>query len=122
MNDDQGGFAQARERLEDLVSQVRRKDTSLEQALDLLEEGVKLASECTERVDQTEWRTASEEVAEDGTGSAEDGEQDAEASGRGEAADEEDAASVAASPSEGSRAASDESFEDELDVDGIDEG
>jgi exodeoxyribonuclease VII small subunit len=52
------GFAQARARLEEIVVQVRKKDTSLEQSLDLLEEGVRLANMCTELVDHSEWRPA----------------------------------------------------------------
>ncbi len=51
-------FAQARARLDDIVSQVRKKDTSLEKSLDLLEEGVRLANACTEQIDQSEWRAA----------------------------------------------------------------
>lgn len=61
-------FSQARTRLEDIVTQVRKKDTSLEQSLELLEEGVRLANACTELIDSTELRT----VAVDG------GSQDAE--------------------------------------------
>jgi exodeoxyribonuclease VII small subunit len=54
------GFAQARARLEEIVVQVRKKDTSLEQSLDLLEEGVRLANQCTELVDHSEWRPSVE--------------------------------------------------------------
>ena len=50
------GFAQARARLDEIVTQVRKKDTSLEQSLDLLEEGVRLANQCTELVDHSDWR------------------------------------------------------------------
>ncbi|MHB9003214.1 MAG: exodeoxyribonuclease VII small subunit [Coriobacteriia bacterium] len=53
-------FAQARARLEDIVVQVRKKDTSLEKSLDLLEEGVRLANACTELSDHTEWRSVAE--------------------------------------------------------------
>lgn len=49
-------FAQARAKLEDIVSEVRKKDVSLERSLDLLEEGVRLANACTEQIDQSEWR------------------------------------------------------------------
>ena len=55
-------FAQARARLEDIVGQVRKKDLSLEQSLDLLEEGVRLANACTEHIDHSEWRTVAEEI------------------------------------------------------------
>jgi len=49
-------FDQARARLEEIVTQVRKKDVSLEKSLDLLEEGVRLANVCTELSDHTEWR------------------------------------------------------------------
>ena len=49
-------FEQARVRLEEIAAQVRKKDTSLEKSLDLLEEGVRLANLCTELIDQTQWR------------------------------------------------------------------
>jgi len=63
------GFAQARARLEEIVGQVRKKDTSLEQSLDLLEEGVRLANQCTELVDHSEWRPSGEPAVEgDGEG------------------------------------------------------
>ncbi len=58
------GFTQARARLEEIVVQVRKKDTSLEQSLDLLEEGVRLANQCTELVDHSEWKPSAESVAE----------------------------------------------------------
>jgi exodeoxyribonuclease VII small subunit len=58
------GFAQARARLDEIVGQVRKKDTSLEQSLDLLEEGVRLANQCTELVDHSEWRTTADAVEE----------------------------------------------------------
>ncbi len=58
------GFAQARARLDEIVGQVRKKDTSLEQSLDLLEEGVRLANQCTELVDHSEWRPAADAVDE----------------------------------------------------------
>lgn len=62
MTDQEAGFATARARLEDIVAQVRKKDTSLEQSLDLLEEGVRLANLCTEHVDQSELRGTAEDA------------------------------------------------------------
>ena len=62
MADEQYTFTQARNRLQDIVVQVRKKDVSLEHSLDLLEEGVKLASACTELIDHTEWRAVVEEL------------------------------------------------------------
>lgn len=54
MADESYSFSTARTRLEDIVVQVRKKDTSLEKSLDLLEEGVRLANICTELVDHTD--------------------------------------------------------------------
>lgn len=51
-------FAQTRIRLEDIVAQVRKKDVSLEKSLDLLEEGVRLANQCTELIDHADWESA----------------------------------------------------------------
>ncbi len=55
-------FDQARARLEEIVTQVRKKDVSLEKSLDLLEEGVRLANVCTELSDHTEWRRVADEA------------------------------------------------------------
>ena len=44
MADESYSFTTARTRLEEIVTQVRKKDTSLEKSLDLLEEGVRLAN------------------------------------------------------------------------------
>jgi len=63
MADETYSFAAARARLDEIVSQVRKKDVSLEQSLDLLEEGVRLANSCTELIDHTEWRAAAAEAA-----------------------------------------------------------
>lgn len=64
MTDERHDFAQARVRLEEIVAQVRKKDTSLERSLDLLEEGVRLANVCTELSDHTEWRKVIEQAEE----------------------------------------------------------
>lgn len=58
MADDSYTFAQARARLDEIVVQVRKKDTSLEKSLDLLEEGVRLANQCTELIDHADWEAA----------------------------------------------------------------
>ena len=55
MADESYSFSTARARLEEIVSQVRKKDTSLEKSLDLLEEGVRLANACTELIDHQDW-------------------------------------------------------------------
>ena len=51
MSDDRDTYDATKARLEDIVVAVRRKDTSLEKSIDLLEEGVRLANLCTEQVD-----------------------------------------------------------------------
>ncbi|MCL2680404.1 MAG: exodeoxyribonuclease VII small subunit [Coriobacteriia bacterium] len=48
-------YKEAKEQLDDIVVQVRKKDVSLEKSLDLLEEGVVLANRCTELIDQAAW-------------------------------------------------------------------
>ncbi len=99
MTEDPHGFSQAKSRLEEIVSQVRRKDTSLETSLDLLEEGVRLANRCTELIDQADWDAAAD-ASEDGEGESGDesgaqGETDESAASGGEepadVADTEDA-------------------------------
>ena len=71
MADQEYSFAQARTRLEEIVTQVRSKDMSLEKSLDLLEEGVRLANTCTELSDHTEWRTVVDEQGDESSPSAE---------------------------------------------------
>ncbi|PKQ16200.1 MAG: exodeoxyribonuclease VII small subunit [Actinobacteria bacterium HGW-Actinobacteria-7] len=67
MTDESYSFATARTRLEEIVTQVRKKDTSLEKSLDLLEEGVRLANQCTELIDHADWEAAGGAVSEPGT-------------------------------------------------------
>jgi exodeoxyribonuclease VII small subunit len=61
MSDDRSTFEVTRARLEDIVAQVRRKDVSLEQSLDMLEEAVRLVNQCNELIDQTSFKSASSE-------------------------------------------------------------
>lgn len=63
MAEDSYSFTATRSRLEEIVAQVRKKDTSLEKSLDLLEEGVRLANQCTELIDHVDWDTAAGVVA-----------------------------------------------------------
>lgn len=58
MADESHTFGSTRARLEEIVAQVRKKDTSLEKSLDLLEEGVRLANACTELIDHQDWGVA----------------------------------------------------------------
>jgi exodeoxyribonuclease VII small subunit len=53
MTDERYTFEAARVRLEEIATLARKKDTSLEKSLDLLEEGVRLANICTELVDHS---------------------------------------------------------------------
>lgn len=57
MSDERTTFETTRARLEDIVGQVRRKDLSLEQSLDLLEEAVRLVNQCNESIDQTSFKS-----------------------------------------------------------------
>ena len=69
MSDDRSTFETTRARLEDIVGQVRRKDVSLEQSLDLLEEAVRLVNQCNELIDQTSFKTpAPDALAGEGVG------------------------------------------------------
>jgi len=94
MADESYSFTQARTRLEEIVSQVRSKDVSLEKSLDLLEEGVRLANICTEQSDHTEWRSVieGEDTAPDGDASTEDelAEDDSVPNASGESASDTD--------------------------------
>lgn len=92
MPEESYSFAQTRIRLEEIVTQVRKKDVSLEKSLDLLEEGVRLANQCTELIDHADWDAAGagEESSDAGYAS---GSEDGEAS-IGEAAQEDDAAAA----------------------------
>jgi exodeoxyribonuclease VII small subunit len=55
MTDQRHTFEQTHSRLEEILVQVRKKDTSLEQSLELLEEGVRLANLCNELIDKSSW-------------------------------------------------------------------
>ena len=66
MSDETYTFDSARVRLEQIATEVRKKDTSLEKSLDLLEEGVRLANQCTELIDAKQWRSTLEAAAVEG--------------------------------------------------------
>jgi exodeoxyribonuclease VII small subunit len=55
-------YQDAKERLDQIVSDVRGKDISLEESLDLLEEGVALANKCTELIDIASWSKAEQGI------------------------------------------------------------
>ena len=52
--DDQPGFEQSLERLEEIVAELEGSDVPLERALELFEEGVKLGRTCSTRLDEAE--------------------------------------------------------------------
>jgi exodeoxyribonuclease VII small subunit len=89
VSDERYTFEQARARLEEIASLVRKKDTSLERSLELLEESVRLANVCTELVDRTDVGATAEaacsEAAADGAAEGE-GEASAGAHSESEAA------------------------------------
>lgn len=60
MTEERSTFETTRARLEDIVTQVRRKDVSLEQSLDMLEEAVRLVNVCNDQIDQTSWKAPAE--------------------------------------------------------------
>jgi len=107
VTDERYTFEQAKIRLEEIAALARKKDTSLEKSLDLLEEGVRLANICTELVDHTDL-SATAAAPDDGEPRAEGG---------GGVADVP--ASEAPAP-EGPLAADEETVTDEPD-DGLDE-
>lgn len=80
MTDESYSFSTARARLEDIVAQVRKKDTSLEKSLDLLEEGVRLANACTELIDHQDWVSVAS--TQETAGSVEDGVEEATGDGQ----------------------------------------
>lgn len=52
MAGDYNTFGEVRARLDEIVSEVRKKDLSLEKSLDLYEEAIKLGNRCAELVDK----------------------------------------------------------------------
>ena len=56
-------FGEVRARLDEIVSQVRSKDVSLEKSLDLYEEAIRLGNRAAELIDKPDW-TQSEVEAE----------------------------------------------------------
>lgn len=58
---DPRNFAQVRGRLEEIVTEVRSKDLSLEKSLDLYEEAIRLGNLCSDLIDKTDF--SAEELA-----------------------------------------------------------
>jgi exodeoxyribonuclease VII small subunit len=94
--DRQSSYARTRERLEEIVTQVKAKDMSLEKSLDLYEEALRLGNVCAEMIDRTDF---SAEELEDVRADSEADEADEEAAAdevdetvAGDAPDDPDAA------------------------------
>lgn len=67
-------FDQITDRLDDIVSQVRNKDVSLEHSLDLFDEAIALGSKAVDMVDTTEFTAEEEARLEDAHTDSQDGE------------------------------------------------
>jgi exonuclease VII small subunit len=71
--DRQSSYARTRERLEEIDTQVKARDMSLERSLDLYEEALRLGNVCAEMIDRTDFsaeeledaRSVDEAVADD---------------------------------------------------------
>lgn len=48
-------YEEALSRLREIVELVRKKELGLEESIDMLEEGVRLANVCTENIDKAQW-------------------------------------------------------------------
>jgi exodeoxyribonuclease VII small subunit len=97
MTDESYSFSTAKTRLDEIVTQVRKKDTSLEKSLDLLEEGVRLANVCTELIDHADWASApgtpgGPAIATEQSADSESAKPDAESAEDAETAESTDAA------------------------------
>jgi exodeoxyribonuclease VII small subunit len=121
MSDERYTFEQTRARLDEILVQVRKKDTSLEQSLELLEEGVRLANMCNELIDKSSWDagrapgdTPDEETPDEGADDA--GGSGATAVDSGEAADAFAAGEVRASDTEAPAGPADDTAEVVADV------
>lgn len=64
MTEERDTFEATRARLEEITQEVRKRDTSLDASIELLEESVRLANQCTEQVDQVSWTAAAEDAGE----------------------------------------------------------
>ncbi|MGI6217017.1 MAG: exodeoxyribonuclease VII small subunit [Coriobacteriales bacterium] len=53
--DNQSSYSRVKDHLDEIVEQIRSKDVSLEQALDLYEEAVRLGNSCADLIDMTDF-------------------------------------------------------------------
>ena len=81
-------FEQITDRLDEIIGQVRDKDTSLERSLDLFDEAIALGSKAVDLVDSTDFSPAElermKEVPTGGSPEGADGESGADVSPEGE--------------------------------------
>ncbi len=56
-------FSEARARLDEIATEVRKKDLSLEKSLDLYEEAIQLGNRCAELVDKPDFTPEEAEAA-----------------------------------------------------------
>jgi exodeoxyribonuclease VII small subunit len=75
--DKQSSYARTRERLEEIVAQVKAKDISLEKSLDLYEEALRLGTVCAEKIDRTDFSVEELEAASADVGAGANGDVDA---------------------------------------------
>ncbi|MDR0351009.1 MAG: exodeoxyribonuclease VII small subunit [Coriobacteriales bacterium] len=68
--DDKNSYSRTRQRLEEIVTQVKAKDLPLEKSLDLYEEALRLGKACAEMIDHTDF--SAEELAEADVETADD--------------------------------------------------
>jgi exodeoxyribonuclease VII small subunit len=61
--DDRNSYGALRERLEEIVVQVRSKELPLEKSLDLYEEALRLGNRCAEVIDRTDFSAEELELA-----------------------------------------------------------
>ena len=70
--DKQSSFSRSRERLEEIVTQIKAKDMPLEKSLDLYEEALQLGSACAEMIDRTDFSADELEYGLNGFGETDD--------------------------------------------------
>lgn len=72
-------FDQISTRLDEIITQVRNKDTSLERSLDLFDEAIALGSKAVDLVDTTDFTPEEEALLRDGTEASLSADADSEA-------------------------------------------
>lgn len=86
MAGDYNTFGEVRARLDEIVSEVRKKDLSLEKSLDLYEEAIKLGNRCAELVDKPDYSDEEARAAQEILGGDDAQQPDGKASEQGDSA------------------------------------